>query len=84
MSSDFSNSPKKRGHKRGAGDFGEMLGLPGELRHPIPRAGLSRTTKSGRGRTMRTLGKLLVAGIVIFAALQLVRPSIPVRPAPLP
>ncbi len=33
---------------------------------------------------MRTLGKLLVAGIVIFAALQLVRPSIPVRPAPLP
>jgi hypothetical protein len=33
---------------------------------------------------MRTLGKLLVAGIVIFAALQLVRPGILVRPARLP
>jgi Haem-binding domain/Cytochrome P460 len=29
---------------------------------------------------MRMLGKLLVAGIVLFAALQFVRPSIPVRP----
>ena len=30
---------------------------------------------------MKMLGKLLVAGIVVFAAMQLVRPSIPVRPA---
>jgi mono/diheme cytochrome c family protein len=30
---------------------------------------------------MRTFGKLLVAAIVLFAALQLVRPTIPARPA---
>jgi hypothetical protein len=30
---------------------------------------------------MRTLGKLIVAGVVIFAVLQLVRPSIPTKPA---
>lgn len=30
---------------------------------------------------MRTIGKLIVAGVVIFAVLQLVRPSIPVQPA---
>jgi hypothetical protein len=30
---------------------------------------------------MRTLGKLIVAGVIVFALLQLVRPSIPVKPA---
>jgi|HubBroStandDraft_1064217.scaffolds.fasta_scaffold23132_2 hypothetical protein len=30
---------------------------------------------------MRTLGKLILAGIVVFAALQLVRPTIPAKPA---
>ncbi len=30
---------------------------------------------------MGTFGKLIVAGVVVFAALQLVRPSIPVKPA---
>jgi mono/diheme cytochrome c family protein len=30
---------------------------------------------------MRTLGKLMIAGIVVFAALQLVHPSIPTKPA---
>jgi len=30
---------------------------------------------------MRTLGKLIVAGAVVFAALQLVRPGIPTKPA---
>jgi hypothetical protein len=30
---------------------------------------------------MRTLGKLILAGIVVFAVLQLVRPSIPAKPA---
>jgi hypothetical protein len=30
---------------------------------------------------MRTLGKLIVAGVVVFVVLQLVRPSIPVKPA---
>jgi hypothetical protein len=30
---------------------------------------------------MKTLGKLILAGIVVFAILQLIRPSIPTRPA---
>ena len=30
---------------------------------------------------MRTFGKLMVAGVVVFAVLQVVRPSIPVKPA---
>src|SRR6202046_4761421 len=30
---------------------------------------------------MRTIGKLIIAGVFVFAILQLVRPSIPVRPA---
>ena len=30
---------------------------------------------------MRAFAKLMVAGLVVFAALQLVRPSIPVKPA---
>ncbi len=29
---------------------------------------------------MRTFGKLIVAGVVVFAALQMVRPNIPVKP----
>jgi hypothetical protein len=30
---------------------------------------------------MRTIGKLIIAGVFVFAVLQVVRPSIPVRPA---
>lgn len=30
---------------------------------------------------MRTTGKLIVAGVFVFAVLQVVRPSIPVKPA---
>jgi hypothetical protein len=30
---------------------------------------------------MRTIGKLIVAGVIVFAVLQLVRPSIPAKPA---
>lgn len=30
---------------------------------------------------MRTIGKLIVAGVFVFAVLQVVRPSIPVKPA---
>jgi Haem-binding domain/Cytochrome P460 len=32
-------------------------------------------------RSIRTIGKLIVVGVVIFAVLQVVRPSIPVKPA---
>src|ERR1700691_222009 len=31
--------------------------------------------------SMRTIGKLIVAGVFFFAVLQVVRPSIPVKPA---
>src|SRR5277367_3879549 len=31
--------------------------------------------------SMRTIGKLIVAGVVAFAVLQVLRPSIPVKPA---
>jgi hypothetical protein len=30
---------------------------------------------------MRTIGKLIVAGVLVFAVMQVVRPSIPVKPA---
>jgi heme-binding protein/cytochrome P460 len=33
------------------------------------------------GGRMRTVGKLIVAGVLVFAVLQLVRPGIPVKPA---
>ncbi|MGC2401663.1 MAG: heme-binding domain-containing protein [Acidobacteriaceae bacterium] len=32
-------------------------------------------------RSIRTIGKLIVVGVVIFAVRQVVRPSIPVKPA---
>src|SRR3984885_2970643 len=31
--------------------------------------------------SMRTIGKLIVAGVIVFAVLQVVRPSIPAKPS---
>ncbi|MGC2261128.1 MAG: heme-binding domain-containing protein, partial [Candidatus Sulfotelmatobacter sp.] len=47
---------------------------------PAKQAGLSFCDLSMES-SMRTFGKLMVAGVLVFAALQLVRPGIPAKPA---
>jgi mono/diheme cytochrome c family protein len=46
----------------------------------LPAARIAPLFTIQEGEFMRTLGKLIVAGVIIFAVLQVVRPNIPVKP----